>query len=64
MHEQFRIKAVEMTRRIRDAHHAELEGKTPEENIAFFREKARLFHRELGRSEELPCDPTPAGLRK
>jgi hypothetical protein len=47
------IKAVEMTRRIRDAHHAELAGKTPEERIAFYREKARALHAELGRSEEL-----------
>jgi len=54
MQGKFRIKAVEMARRIRDAHRAELEGKTPEERMAFFREKARLLHAELGKSEELP----------
>jgi len=47
------IKAVEMTRRIRDAHRAELEGKTPEERIAFYRQRARLLHAELGLPEEL-----------
>ena len=57
MQEKFRINAVEMTRRIRDAHHAELKTKTPEEKMAFYREKARLLHAELGRSEELPHDP-------
>lgn len=48
------IKAVEMTRRIRDAHYAELADKTPEERIAFYHEKARALHSELGRPEELP----------
>ena len=57
MKEKLRIKAVEMTRRIRDAHSAELATKTPEEKVAFYREKARLLHAELGRSEELPRDP-------
>jgi hypothetical protein len=48
------IKTVEMTRRIRDAHYAELADKTPEERIAFYRERAKALHAELGRSEELP----------
>lgn len=48
------IKTVEMTRRIRDAHYAELADKTPEERIAFYRERAKRLHAELGRSEELP----------
>jgi hypothetical protein len=52
------IKAVEMTRHIRDAHAAQLEGKTPEERIAFYREKARLLHTKLGRPEELLHDPS------
>ncbi len=54
MQDQLKIKAVEMTRRIRDAHHAALEGKGPEEMIAFYREKARALYAELGRPEELP----------
>ena len=35
------IKAVEMTRRIRDAHYEQLKGKSPEERIAFYRQKAQ-----------------------
>jgi hypothetical protein len=35
-----KIKAVEMTRRIRDAHLEQLRGKTPEEWAVFYREKA------------------------
>ena len=37
------IKAVEMVRRIRDAHYEQLRGKSPEERIAFYRAKAREF---------------------
>lgn len=48
------INAVEMTRRIRDAHRAELAGKTPDERMAFYREKARALHTSLGRFEGLP----------
>lgn len=53
MQRKTEIKAVEMIRRIRDAHHAELEGKTPEERMAYYRKKARLLHTELGLPEEL-----------
>ena len=35
------IKAVEMTRRIRDAHYEQLKGKSPEERIAFYKWKAQ-----------------------
>ena len=35
------IKAVDMVRRIRDRHSELLKGKTAEERIAFYREKAR-----------------------
>jgi hypothetical protein len=52
------IKAVEMTRSIRDAHYAELDGKSPEERIAFYREKARALYAELGRPDEIPLDST------
>jgi hypothetical protein len=47
------MKAVEMVRRIRDAHYERLKDSSPQEKIAFFREKARRLHAELGRPEEL-----------
>jgi hypothetical protein len=58
------FKAVEMTRRIRDDYYAELTGKTPEERIAFYREKARALHAELGRPEELPYSLEPGSVRR
>ena len=58
MRDHPKIKAVEMTRHIREAHHAELEGKTAEERIAFYRERARALHAELGQPEELLSSPT------
>jgi hypothetical protein len=54
MQDSSEIKAVELTRGIRDAHAAELEGKTPEERIAFYREHA--LYAELGRPDEVPQD--------
>jgi len=51
-----KMKAVEMVRAIREAHYAHLKALPPEAKIAFFREKARALHAELGRSEELPRD--------
>jgi len=47
--EQTDISAVEMTRRIRDAHYELVKEMSPEEQIAFYREKARSIH---GRSDE------------
>ena len=47
------VKAVEMVRSIRDAHYEKLKGLSPQEKIAFFREKARALHTDLGRPEEL-----------
>ena len=41
------IKAVEMVRRIRDAHYEQLRGKSPEERIAFYRSKAGLLQAEI-----------------
>lgn len=49
-----KIKAVEMVRNIREAHYAKLKDLSPQEKIAFFREKAAALHAELGRPEELP----------
>ncbi len=45
--EQTTIKAVEMTRHIRDRHADELQGKTPAEVIAFYQQKAQELHRKL-----------------
>ena len=41
------IKAVEMVRRIRDAHYEQLRGKSPEERIAFYRAKSRELQAEI-----------------
>jgi hypothetical protein len=54
------FKAVEMVRRVRNAHYARLKGLSPKEKIMFFREKANAFHAELGRPEELLLNPAPA----
>ncbi len=42
------FRTLEMTRRIRDLHHAILAGKTPEERIAFYDERARALLERLG----------------
>lgn len=47
------IKAVEMVRSIREAHYEKLKDLSPQAKIAFFREKARKLHAELGKPEEL-----------
>ena len=41
------INAVEMVRRIRDAHYEQLRGKSPEERIAFYRAKAHLLQAQI-----------------
>ena len=41
------ISAVEMVRRIRDAHYEQLRDKSPEERIAFYRAKARLLQAQV-----------------
>jgi hypothetical protein len=50
MHER-EIRAVEMVRSIRDAHYERLKDLSPREKIAFFREKARALHADLGKPE-------------
>lgn len=42
-----------MVRTIREAHYEQLKELSPQEKIAFFREKARRLHAELGKPEEL-----------
>lgn len=59
------IRAVEMVRRIRDAHYERLKDLSPQEKIAFFREKARALHADLRRPEEFldSSAPAPGGAR-
>jgi hypothetical protein len=45
--EKTEIKAVEMTRRIRERHAEQLRGATPEERIRFYREKATRLNEEI-----------------
>jgi hypothetical protein len=54
------IRAVEMVRTIREAHYEQLKELSPQEKIAFFREKARRLHAELGKPEELLTNSTSA----
>jgi hypothetical protein len=54
------IRAVEMVGRIRDAHYERLKDRSPQEKIAFFREKARALHADLGRREESLDSSAPA----
>jgi hypothetical protein len=42
-----KIKAVEMTRKIRDAQHEQLKDKTWEERVAFYHEQAQALHESL-----------------
>lgn len=48
------IKAVDMTRAIRDKHAELLQGTTPAERIAFYREKARKMRVVAASSEVQP----------
>lgn len=57
------IKALEMVRTVRDAHYEKLKDLSPQEKIAFFREKARALHAALGRSEEHLHNPAPTAPR-
>lgn len=42
-----KIKAVEMTREIRDAQHEQLKDKTWEERVAFYHQQAQALHESL-----------------
>jgi hypothetical protein len=52
-----KVKAVEMVREIRDRHHELLKGKSPEEQIRFYREQAAVLHRKLGIREKVQREP-------
>ena len=55
------IRAVEMVRTIREAHYEQLKGLSPQEKIAFFREKARRLHADLGKPRRDPGQLHPEG---
>lgn len=59
-----KIKTVEMVRSIRDAHYEKVKDLSPQEKIAFFREKARALHAELGRPEKRLDDSASAAAAK
>jgi hypothetical protein len=41
------VKAVEMTRRIRDAHYERFKDRPIEERLAYYRERARAFEADV-----------------
>jgi hypothetical protein len=47
--EPIEIRAIELVRQIRDKQSAELQGKSPAEQIAYYHEKARKFHAKLAK---------------
>lgn len=51
------IDAVAMTRAIRNAHYEALKDATPEERIAFYREKARALHEDIKVPSSPPAHP-------
>ena len=52
MEKETTLKKVEMTRRIRDAHHEQVKDKTWEERVAFYKEQARALHEALQRTPQ------------
>ncbi len=50
------IKAVELVRRIRDAHYERFKDRPVEERIAYYRERARMFEEAVGCTSE-PSKP-------
>ncbi len=49
--QELKINAVEMVRGIREAHYEKIKDLSTKDKIAFFREKARALHTELGLPE-------------
>ena len=41
------VKAVEMTRRIRDAHYEQFKDKPMKDRIAYYKERARAFNEKI-----------------
>jgi len=54
------IKAVEMTRKIRDAHYEQLKGTSAEERIAFYKQKAQALEARMAIAHEVKEHPTGA----
>ena len=52
--QELKLNAVEMVRGIREAHYEKTKDLPSKDKIAFFREKARSLHAELGVTEQLP----------
>ena len=50
------IDAVALVRRIRDAQHTELEGKTWEERAAYYRRQAEALHSTVRRRRQADAD--------
>ena len=59
--ETMNIKAVELVRRIRDQHYEQLKGKTQEERLAFYRDKAQVLRQKA--QAQLPAQP-PSNSRR
>lgn len=45
--EQMKMRAIEMVRQIREAHYEQLKDKTPQERLAFYREKAQVMNKRV-----------------
>jgi hypothetical protein len=41
------MKAIEIVRQIREAHYEQLKDKTPQERLAFYREKAQVMNKRV-----------------
>ncbi len=59
--ETIEIHAVELVRAIRDKQALELQGKSPAEQIAYYREKARRLHAKLAKraKKKKAASPVP-----
>ena len=60
MKKDLEIKAVEIVRHIRNAHHEQLKGKSWDEQVAFYQRKANFLHAEL-KPMEAKVHETQAG---
>lgn len=57
---ELKIKAVEMTRQIRDKIYLRVKDMTPTEELAFYREQARLMNEKAAKLRKRKRKPTPA----
>jgi hypothetical protein len=54
-----KVNTIEMTRHIRDALYEQIKDKTLSERLAFYRDKARAVHRQLGLTTATPAPVEP-----